>query len=191
MGTDSASVIDIVSLILLAASSTFLGFATYLILKFSAQPRLRVTVHLKEDGEDEATRKFYKDKLPFPKEAFSKEKSTVQFRLENVGHWYGAKPVATDITLWVNFKPACEPQIIRFGSAPNKKEEKKVERGKGDSKYLTATGITLFQEEPGEEVEVEVKIPEEILEEKECHFWVTAHAKEGGCGVHKFRFEVI
>jgi hypothetical protein len=166
------SVVGIVSLIFLVVSSSFLGLLTFLMLHSSAKPKLKVT--LSSPG---------KDKLEFHKGALS----TLRFYLQNVGHWYGAKPAASNVTLWINFEPAFTPIKIRYGSNLQKRK-KGFRRGKGGSKYVKAKGIHLFHEEPGEAVEVRVKMPKE---KGAYRFWVAAHANEGGCGVHKFKLEVI
>ena len=168
-------ILNIVSLIFLVASSIFLGLFTFLMLKFSAKPKLRVKVSPK-DGEN---------RLIF----YESEKSTLRFYIENVGHWY-AKPAATNVVLWVNFEPAFKPTKIRYGSALGK-EDQTVRSGKGtrkgNSKYLKATGIYLFHEERGEAVEVDVEMP---IEKGLYRFWLAAHSDQGDCGVHKFQLKI-
>ena len=112
------------------------------------------------------------------------EKATLKFHLENVGHWY-SKPAATNVTLWVNFKPKFEPTEIRYGSgAVPLKENQDVGDGKGGSRYLKVSEINLFREEPGEDIEVDVKVPDK----KGIYpAWIAVHSDQGDCGVHKFK----
>jgi hypothetical protein len=172
MGTDSVSVINIVYLILLVISSSFLVLLTLLMLQSSAKPKLRVTVS--SPG---------KDKLEF----HEGELSTLRFYLENVGHWYWAKPAASNVRLRVNFEIAFNPRMIRYGS-DLEISNGDVRPGVGNGQYMKAQGIYLFHEEAGEAVEVDVQMP---TEEGTYSFWVAAHANEGGCGVHKFKLKVI
>ncbi len=165
-------ILDIISLIFLVISSVFLGFLTFLMLKSSAKPKLKVKVSSNDR----------RNKLVF----YKGEKNTVRFYLENVGHWYG-KPVATSIVLYMNFESEFEPTKMRYGSSLEK-EDQTVRRGKGDSKYLRASGIHLSHEEPGEVVEVDVKMP---VEKGLYRFWVSAYSDQGDCGVHKFQLEII
>jgi hypothetical protein len=177
MGTDSVSGIDIADLVLMVVSSGFLVLLTLLILQFTAKPKLRVTVSSKDETK--------KGKLIFPKGKFI----TLRFELKNVGHWYWARPAASNVTLWVNFEPAFNPRMILFGS-DLEKENWNVRHGKDDSKYMKADGIYLFHKESGEAVEVYVQVPEK-KRKKGYRFWVTAHANEGGCGVHNFQLAVV
>jgi hypothetical protein len=171
METDSTSVISIVTLIFLIVSSSFLGLLTLLMLQSSAKPKLRVTVS--SPGHHEL--------------AFNQGQTcTLRFFLENVGHWYGAKPAASNVRLRVNFERAFEPRIIRYGS-DLEISNGDVRPGVGNGQYMKADGIYLFHEEPGEAVEVDVQMP---AAEGTYRFWVAAHANEGGCGVHKFQLKV-
>jgi hypothetical protein len=172
MGMDFESPVGIIYLISSVVSSSFLVLLTFLILKSSAKPKLRVTVS--SPGKDKL--EFHKGKL-----------STLRFYLQNVGHWYRAKPAANNVTLWINFEPAFKPIKVRYGSNLQKRK-KGFRRGKGGSKYVKAKGIHLFHEEPGEAVEVNVQMPAEV---GTYSFWVAAHANEGDCGVHKFQLEII
>ena len=98
-------VLGIVSVILLAASSGFLGLLTFLMLKSSLRPKLRVTVRLKRPNEDEDEEDkcgFHEGKLQLTKKDLEyierktsqEQPCTLRFRLENVGYWYGARPAA-------------------------------------------------------------------------------------------------
>jgi len=104
MEMDFESVVDIVSLIFLVVSSSFLGLLTFLMLKSSAKPKLRVKVSPK-DGDEKGKLIFHQGQI-----------STLRFYIENVGHWYAAKPAASNIILWINFESAFKPTKIRYGS---------------------------------------------------------------------------
>jgi hypothetical protein len=56
--------------------------------------------------------------------------------------------------------------------------------GKGGSRYLRVTEINLFHEEPGEDIEVDVKMPDK---KGNFHIWIAAHSDQGDCGVHNFK----
>jgi len=108
------------------------------------------------------------------------------FYLKNVGHWY-SKPAATNIRLWVNFNPKFELIEMKYGSNLEKIDIE-PKHGVGNSRYFRAEGIHLFHKEPGECLCVAVKAPREpgIYE-----MWISAHADQGDCGVHKFKLKVV
>lgn len=168
---DVSLILDIVSLVFLVITSAFMVLLTFLILSFSAKPKLKVS--LKEGRK----------KLEFVKG----EKKAIRFHIENAGHWY-AKPAATNVTLYVNFEQPLEPVKIRYGSTLEK-EDQNVLLGKDNSKYLKATGIFLFHEEPGEDVEVQVVAPSK--KRGQHRIWIAAYSDEGSCGVHTFCLEVV
>lgn len=103
-----------------------------------------------------------------------------------MGRWY-AKPAATNVTLYVNFQQPVEPVKIRYGSTLEK-EDQNVLLGKDNSKYLKATGISLFHEEPGEDVEVDMVAPARI---GRYRIWIAARSDEGSYGIHRFRIDVV
>lgn len=170
MKMDSA--IPVYSLVVSTASSIFLGYLAFLTLKFTAQPRLKIRIL------SESTR-------PVETVFACGERVVLHFNISNVGRWY-AKPVATHIRLYFNFDPQCEPIEIRYGSTLEKTESN-VRWGKAYSRYLKISGIHLSYGEFGEETEVVVKMPAKPGSYK-C--WVSAFCDQGGCGVHRFFFEV-
>ncbi len=143
------------------------------MLKFTAKPKLKIT---------------FKDKGRRPK-FYEGEEAVLRFYLANVGHWYSAKPAATNTMFWVNFDPAFEPNKIRYGSSLEK-ENRQVRRGKGNSKYLKASKIHLFYEkiELGEDIEILVKMPKK---EGVYPIWIPAHSDQGDCGVNKFKVKIV
>lgn len=68
------------------------------------------------------------------------------------------------------------------------KEDQNVLLGKDNSKYLKATGISLFHEEPGEDVEVDMVAPARI---GRYRIWIAARSDEGNYGIHRFRIDVV
>ncbi len=103
---------------------------------------------------------------------------------QNVGRWY-ARPAATNLRVYINFDPALEPLRLKYGSQLERSEEQvqEVRRGKRNSKYMKAVGIQLFHGEPGEDVEMEVRMPDHAGLYK-C--WVAAYCDDGDCGIHEF-----
>jgi hypothetical protein len=148
-------------------AAIFIGYMTFLMLQFTARPRLTITL--------------LGDKMAFSPGSVER----LRFVAQCAGYWY-ARPAATNIRLYVNFDPAFEPIRIRFGSTQEKVEQD-VRRGKGQSKYLKASGIHLSQEEPGEEIETEVKMP---TQKGRYRCWISAYSDQGYCGIHSFVLEV-
>jgi len=161
--------ISILSLVVTTLLTCFVGYLTYLTLRFTTKPRLRISLrHLDEQ-------RVYK----------AGEVAKLRFYIENIGYWYG-QPAATNVRLYVNFEPAFEPIGLGFGSQMEIAEEN-VRRGKGGSKFLRAKGIHLFSSEPGEEVEATVRMPSEAGRYR-C--WLSAFSDQGDCGVHEFDISV-
>ena len=167
---DNNLTLDIASLVLSGITSALIILLTFLALGFSAKPKLEINL---KDG---------RKKLKLIKG----ENKTLRFHIENVGHWY-AKPPATNVILFVNFPQPFEPVIIRYGSTLEK-EDRNIFHGKDNSKYLKATGILLFHEEPGEDVEVDVVAP---AKSGRYRIWIAAHSDEGGCGIHRFYIDIV
>lgn len=166
-GLDSDA-ISVISLIFTVITTIFIIYLTILTLKISAKPRLKVFLK-KENGA-----KFY------PSEVVK-----LRYQLQNIGHWYG-KPAAKNVTLYINFESSFEPIEISYGSNLEIKNHR-VFRGKKNCKYMKAEGIYLTYWEPGEEVEVKVKMPNE--KGNYCS-WIAAFSEEGDCGVYKFNIPV-
>lgn len=160
---------EIIFDIIIAGTTLFISVVvlllTLLMLRFQAKPKLKI-----------------KNRGDFVLHAG--EKATLKFHIENVGHLY-SKPAATNITLWVNFKPEFKPIEIRYGSgAVPLKKSQDVGFGKGGSRYLKVSKIKLFSEEPGEDIEVDVKMPDK----KGIYpIWIAAYSDQGDCGVHNFK----
>lgn len=158
--------INIITALASAITSIFVAFLTFLILKFEAKPKLKI--RLENEGR----------KIRF----HVNQRVTLTFHLENVGHWYSAKPAATNIILWVNFEQAFKPIELRYGAAFEKRDQN-IKSSKQGNKWLRASRIHLFHQEAGEDIEVLLKMPEE---KGRYRIWVTAYSDEGDCGVHKF-----
>lgn len=167
---DVGLILDFISLVLLVITSALIAYIAFLALGFAAKPKLKVTL---KDG---------RKKVEFIKG----EKKAIRFHIENVGRWY-AKPAATNVTLYANFEQSVEPVKIRYGSTLEK-EDQNVLLGRNNGKYLKATGIMLFHEEPGEDVEIDVVAP---ARSGRYRIWIAAHSDEGACGVHRFHIAVV
>jgi hypothetical protein len=161
----------IAEFIFTAITSISIIILTYLMLKFQAKPKVKIRF---KNGRRRI-------KLPVG------EKATLRFHAENVGHWYSAKPAATNVKLWVNFEPAFEPIEIRYGSVLERKS-RELHLGVRDSKYLVASGIYLFHHEAGEDFEVDVKMPEK---EGLYKLWIPIHSDQGDSGVQKLWIKVV
>lgn len=163
--------VNIITAIFSAITSLFVAFLTFFILKFEAKPKLRIHIL---NG---------KKRIRFR----VNEKTILKFYLDNVGHWFSAKPAATNIILWVNFEDAFNPIELRYG-AELEKTTRDIRTSKiGKNKWIKASGIHLFYEETGETIEVEVQMPKKKGNYK---IWLAVHADQGTCGVYKFRINV-
>jgi hypothetical protein len=126
---------------------------------------------------------------------YSGEEVKLTYQLQNVGSYlfglplssllYG-KTAATNVLLFVNFDSSFELLEIRYGSNLEKLDTN-VFSGKKNSKYMMAKRIHLTYSEPGEDIEIKVKMPDT----KGNYFsWIAVFSKEGDCGVHKFKIIV-
>lgn len=163
--------ISIVNLVVSILTSGFIGYITFLTLRFTAKPLVRFGIRSEHDG------------LMFNAEEVAK----LWLHCENVGRWY-AKPAATNLRLYLNFDPVLDPRSLKYGSQFERLEQHvhEVRRGKRNSKYMKAGGIQLFFGEPGEEVEIEVKMPSHSGRHL-C--WVAGYCDEGDCGIYEFVIE--
>lgn len=79
------------------------------------------------------------------------------FTYVNIGHWYG-KPLAINVTTFINFDPAFELIGMRFGA--NLDYQYTKERFAVDGfRYMKSTGVKLSHGEPGERAVVDLKTP--------------------------------
>jgi len=163
--------IAVADFIFTALTSISIIMLTYLMLKFQAKPKVNIRF---KNGRRRI--KLHAD-----------EKATLRFHAVNVGHWYSAKPAATNVMLWVNFEPSFEPIEIRYGSVLERKS-RGLHLGKRGSKYLVASGIYLFHQEAGEDFEVDVKMPDK---EGMYQLWIPIHSDQGDCGVNKFKVKIL
>lgn len=147
-------------------TSLVVVYLTLLALRYTAKPRLRVS--LLGHGA-----------LP------PGETVILRFRVSNRGHWYG-RPAATNVVMFLNFPPEFKPIRARYGSSLEKVCEE-LKPGKGKTNYLKVDGIQLFHEEPGEDIEVEVKLPP-FPDTYEVR--IAAYSEQGDCGVHKIPIRI-
>jgi hypothetical protein len=153
--------IALLTLLSSIVTSVVVGYLTFLALRSTARPGLTVSISSSNVLRPGALQ-------------------TIKFHLDNSGHWYAA-PAATDLKCYVNFPASFEPKMIRFGSRLEV-VRKKVGRGKGNTKYMVATGITLTHLEEGEDVAVDTVTPESPGAYK---IRLAALSREGDCGVHE------
>jgi hypothetical protein len=154
-----------------AITTIFIIILTFLALKFQAKPKVKI--RFKNGGR---RIKFHVG-----------EKATLRLHAENVGHWYSAKPAATNVILWVNFEPAFEPIEIRYGAALETRSHN-VRYSKHGNKWLRASEIHLFHQEAGEDFEVDVKMPEK---EGLYKLWIPIHSDQGDSGFQKLWIKVV
>jgi len=165
-------VLNLLSLIVAVISLVFLGYLTFVMLQFTARPKLRVTLQTRPSSQ---------------RRTFApSQQLTLRFLLENTGYWF-AHPAARNANVYVNFSPEFQPTTIRYGSTLERLN-RNLRIGKEHSKYLKADAIHLFHGEPGEPVEVDVTMPE-LPGRYRC--WVTVYTDQGGCGVHRFGMAVV
>lgn len=163
-----SNLIALMSLLFTVLTTLFIIYLTILTLRFTAKPRLRVSLL-----DDRATG------------YYTSETITLKYLVENIGRWYG-RPAAKNVFLYVNFDPAFEPFEIRFGTTLEKSNTT-VCRGKRNCKYLNADGIHLTYQEPGEQIACTVSLPDK---EGSYRSWIAAFSDEGDCGVHRFNIRI-
>lgn len=163
---------NVVHLIFEIITTIFVIYLTIIAVKFAAKPRLRIRF---KDGKKEA-------------EFAAGERVTLKLYVENKGHWFAAKPAARKVVLYANFRPLFELTEIRYGSNLERSNQE-VKIGKGGRKYLETEGIIyLYHEEPGEDVEVDVKTPEA---EGRYPVEIPARSEEGSCGFERLWLKVV
>jgi hypothetical protein len=64
----------------------------------------------------------------------------------------------------------------------------RLKPGKGMMKYFRIDGLQLFHEEPGEDVEVQVRLP---VQPDTYLIQIAAYSDEGDCGVHRLPVTVV
>jgi hypothetical protein len=158
-------------------SSIFLGIIAFLTLRFTAIPKINIS--LKDSKECTL--------LCRPNETVK-----LTFNLKNVGRWY-AHPPAKNVILYTNFPEPFELIEAHYGSALER-SQRQVRIGKrydnlftGNMKYFRVDGITLFYEEPGEIVEVQIKTPNQL---GIYPLRVAAHSDERAYQVCLFKIKV-
>lgn len=152
--------LQVVQLIFQILTTIFIIYLTITAVKFAAKPKLKVRF---ADGKTETE---------LPRNA----RQTIRLYVENVGHWYTAKPAARKTLVYANFDPAFEPIEIRYGSRLER-SNREVKIGKDGRKYLeTEDIIYLYHGEPGEYIEVDVKTP---AEEGRYPIYIPIRSEEG------------
>jgi hypothetical protein len=154
-----------------------LGWIAVLTLRFTATPKINITLRNSKSGRLECR---------------PSEKLTLTFDLKNVGRCY-ARPPTKNVILYLNFPEPFELIEARYGSALERSQTQ-VRIGKryddlfsGNMKYFRVDGITLFYGEPGETVEVHVKTPDNS---GIYPLRIAAHSDERGYQVCLFQVKV-
>ncbi len=93
--------------------------------------------------------------------------------LRNHSYFY-AQPTATDVCAYVNVDPAIALQELRFGSMQFRVDTD-VKKGKDNSRYLKAVGITLLPNQ-SESLELRAKVPRA---EGRYRLWVDVRTGQG------------
>jgi len=164
--------LDVVQVVFEAISTIIIIYLALIAAKFAAKPKLKIKF---ENGRKEV-------------QFAAGKKVTLKLHLENQGHWYSAKPAARKLALYVNFNPIFEPIEIRYGSTLERSNQD-VKIGKSGRKYLkTEEIISLYHEEPGEDVEVDVRMPKI---EGRYPIEIPAYSEEGSCGFHRLWVRVV
>ncbi len=155
----------------LAVASAFVSlltlWLTYIILRFTAQPRIGI-------------------RLEKHQPLTCADTVDLCFTVFNKGHWYG-RPPATGVRIYFNFSAECRPKCVRYGSALELSDSE-LKRGKGGHVYLRAKGITLFYEEPGESVVVTLELPREP---GKYSLRIAMSSEEGGYIVYRQTLKVV
>jgi beta-1,2-mannosidase len=144
-----------------AVMSILTLWLTFIILRFTARPRLGIRLHDRRVLE--------------PSEIVE-----LRFTVFNRGHWYGHPP-ATGVRIYFNLTKGCEPISLRYGSSLQL-EDREVKRGKAGSLYLRAKGISVFYEEPGEDLVLTTKM---APTPGRYHVSIALNSTEGGHVVHR------
>lgn len=147
-------------------TAIFTGYLAIVALRLTAKPRVAIT--------------------PLVSSQYAPgEEASLTFLVQNIGSWYG-KPAASELVLWVNVDPACEPLQLLFGSALERADTQ-VMVGKGGAKYLMARGIWVTYGEPPETIKLDVRLP---VTPGRYAGWLTAHSDEGDLGAFPFEMNV-
>ena len=163
--------LEILQLVFHIITTTFVVYLTIEAVKFAAKPKLKIRF---KDGRKEV-------------EFAARQKATLILHLQNQGRWL-AKPAARKLAVFVNFQPIFEPMEIRYGSVLEF-SNREVRTGKGGRKYLrTEEVIYLYHEEPGEDLEVDVKMPDI---EGRYPIDIPAYSEEGSCGFERLWIKVF
>lgn len=157
-------IFNIVGTILNTIIAVLVLYLTYLAVKFTAKPKIRVTF-VNSNNKREIKQ------LPG---CFC----VIRLYIENVGHWFSAKPAASNIQAWINLPSLFKLVYLRYGANLDKVDFKE-KSAKGGIKYLRADEITLFHEEPGEYLELGLITPKK---EGEYELFIPIYANEGHCG---------
>lgn len=164
---------EIISLFFDFISFIILGIIAFLTLKFTAKPKLKISL---EDHEKIQGQYWF----------LSDTTVSQIFCLKNVGHLY-AKPAIINLKLYINYESTFELIGVKYGSILEL-ESSEVRRGKNNSKYLTVAGIKLYHKEPIEQVVVNVKMPKQSGT-YDC--WISARMNEYDLGTHNFKIKIF
>ncbi len=164
--------VSVLALVVSIYVAIFSGFISWKALVFGALPRIDVSLYMLSGKKT--------DHLA------AGEPSTLRFKLTNIGWWY-AKPASTNTKCYVNVDPAFDLKHANYG---NNLEliEKKVRRGKRNSKYFIIRGIHLYPVEQGEEIAVALTAP---AEPGTYDVWISATSDQCDHGTFQFSTKVV
>ncbi len=165
--------IDVLSLSLNFVSFVVLALIAFLTLKYTAKPKIKI----KMVGIERIKGTYW---------MLADNVMEHKFVLLNVGHFY-AKPAIINAKFYTNYDPEFEMFSARFGSALEI-ESSKIRRGKNNSKYITISGVSLYQSEPPEYVTVQIRTP---IKPGIYNCWISAKMNETDLGTHKFKMKVL
>ena len=165
--------IALASLAITVLSFFVLGVIAYLTLKFTAKPKIKVSL-------------IDLEKIQGTYWLLSDKNYRIQFQLSNVARFYAKH--ATSITkVYLNFDSSFEIVRIFYGSNLEI-ESQDVLQGKGNSKYCVARNIQLFYGEGDERIDVEIITPKSLGVYK-C--WLAARAENCDHGIHLFKLKIL
>lgn len=162
--------LNISQLVFQIITTLFVIYLAIAAVRFGAKPRLGITFR---GGRKTA-------------ECVAGERTTLGFHIWNKGHWL-AKPMAQGVMINVNFSPEFSPTEIRYGSQLEK-NSRNVMIGKVGRKYLNAEGIQLPYDEPGEDFEVDLEVPDV---EGRFPIEIPARSQDGGYGFARLWLSVV
>jgi len=168
---DVSFFLNIAAFVVTIYVAIFTGFLSWRALVFAALPRIDISYL----GESTTAEKIFN----------TNESATLRFSITNIGWWY-AKPASTNTKLYVNFDSSFDPKVVHYGSNLELVVDL-IQRGKRNSKYFILRGIHLYYAEIGDNVDIDVQMPEHP---GRYPVWITATSDQCDHGTFQFEVEV-